>query len=76
MILTVTVNAALDRTLTVPSFSASHRHRASEAIALPGGKGVNIARALRSLGEPVIATGFAGGRTGTTIIGTAISTPV
>ncbi len=68
MILTVTVNAALDRTVTVPSFAAGHRHRATEAIALPGGKGVNIARALKSLGEPVIATGFAGGRTGTTII--------
>lgn len=68
MILTVTLNAALDRTLTVPSFSAGHRHRATDAIALPGGKGVNVARALKSLGEPVIATGLAGGRTGTTII--------
>jgi 1-phosphofructokinase family hexose kinase len=68
VILTITVNAALDRTLTVPSFAAGHRHRATDAIALPGGKGVNIARALKSLGEPVIATGFAGGRTGTTII--------
>lgn len=68
MILTVTVNAALDRTVTVPNFGASHRQRATDAIALPGGKGVNIARALRRLGEPVITTGFAGGRTGTTII--------
>lgn len=68
MILTVTLNAALDRTLTVPSFSSGHRHRATAAVALPGGKGVNIARALKCLGEPVIATGLAGGRTGTTII--------
>lgn len=68
MILTVTVNAALDRTVTVPNFGASSRQRATDAIALPGGKGVNIARALRCLGEPVITTGFAGGRTGTTII--------
>lgn len=68
MILTVTLNAALDRTLTVPSFSSGHRHRATDAIALPGGKGVNVARALKVLGEPVIATGLAGGRTGTTII--------
>lgn len=68
MILTVTLNAALDRTLTVPSFASGHRHRATDAIALPGGKGVNIARALKCLGEPVIATGLAGGRTGTTII--------
>ncbi len=68
MILTVTLNASLDRTLTVPSFEAGHRHRVTDAIALPGGKGVNVARALRTLGEPVIATGLAGGRTGTTII--------
>ena len=68
MILTVTLNAALDRTLTVPSFASGHRHRATDAIALPGGKGVNVARALKCLGEPVIATGLAGGRTGTTII--------
>jgi 1-phosphofructokinase family hexose kinase len=68
VILTVTLNAALDRTLTVPSFASGHRHRATDAIALPGGKGVNIARALKCLGEPVIATGLAGGRTGTTII--------
>ena len=59
MILTVTLNAALDRTLIVPNFQAGRRHRASDALTLPGGKGVNIARALRNLGQPVIATGLA-----------------
>jgi len=68
MIVTVTLNAALDRTLTVPNFQAGFRHRASESLTLPGGKGVNIARALRSLGQPVIATGMAGGKTGLRII--------
>jgi 1-phosphofructokinase family hexose kinase len=68
MILTVTLNAALDRTLSVPNFQAGRRHRASDALTLPGGKGVNVARALRNLGQPVIATGLAGGRTGTSII--------
>jgi len=68
VILTVTLNAALDRTLSVPNFQAGRRHRASEAMTLPGGKGVNIARALRNLGQPVIAAGLAGGRTGTAII--------
>lgn len=68
MILTVTMNAALDRTLIVPNFQGGRRHRASDALTLPGGKGVNIARALRNLGQPVIATGLAGGRTGTAII--------
>lgn len=68
MILTVTLNAALDRTLSVPNFQAGRRHRASGSLTLPGGKGVNVARALRNLGQPVIATGFAGGRTGTSIV--------
>lgn len=68
MILTVTLNAALDRTLSVPNFQAGRRHRASDALTLAGGKGVNVARALRNLGQPVIATGLAGGRTGISII--------
>jgi 1-phosphofructokinase/tagatose 6-phosphate kinase len=35
---------------------------------MPGGKGVNVARVLKTLGAPVIATGFAGGATGTRIV--------
>ena len=34
---------------------------------MPGGKGINVARALKRLGEPVIAVGLAGGRAGTQI---------
>lgn len=67
MILTVTLNAAVARTLVVPSLTLGHRHRAPESIALAGGKGINVARSLRSLGVPVLATGFAGGRNGDTI---------
>ena len=65
MIVTVTVNAALDRTLTVPVFQIGYRHRSSEALTLAGGKGINVARALKRLEVPVVATGLAGGRTGT-----------
>ena len=68
MIVTVTLNAALDRTLTVPRFRRGHRHRASEVLTLAGGKGINIARALKRLDVPVVATGLAGGRTGTRIV--------
>ena len=68
MIVTVTLNAALDRTLRVPNFQLGRRNRADHSLPLPGGKGVNVARALKTLGEPVIATGLAGGRTGTQII--------
>ena len=68
MIITVTLNAAIDKTLAVPSFRLGRRHRAVEQASMPGGKGVNVARALKSLGRPVIATGFAGGATGTRIV--------
>jgi 1-phosphofructokinase family hexose kinase len=68
MIITVTMNAALDRTLTVPNFQPGQRHRASGWLMLAGGKGINIARALKRLDVPVVATGLAGGRTGDGII--------
>jgi 1-phosphofructokinase family hexose kinase len=68
MIITVTLNAAIDRTLAVPNFRLGRRHRAVEQTAMAGGKGVNVARALKALGQPVIATGVAGGPTGTRII--------
>ena len=68
MILTVTLNAAIDRTVAVPSFRLGHRHRAVERRTVAGGKGVNVARALKLLGRPVIATGLTGGPTGTRIL--------
>ncbi|MDX6486093.1 MAG: 1-phosphofructokinase [Gaiellaceae bacterium] len=68
MIVTVTLNAAVDRTLTVPNFQLGHRHRASASLTSAGGKGINVARALKRLDSPVIATGLAGGRTGDRII--------
>jgi 1-phosphofructokinase/tagatose 6-phosphate kinase len=68
VIVTVTLNAALDRSLTVPIFQLGHRHRASNVLTLAGGKGINVARALKRLNVPVVATGLAGGRTGTRIV--------
>jgi 1-phosphofructokinase/tagatose 6-phosphate kinase len=68
VIVTVTLNAAVDRTLTVPNFQLGHRHRASASLTSAGGKGINVARALKRLDTPVIATGLAGGRTGDRII--------
>jgi 1-phosphofructokinase family hexose kinase len=68
VIVTVTLNAAIDRTLTVPNFQLGQRHRASQGLTLAGGKGINVARALKRLEIPVVATGLAGGRTGTRIV--------
>jgi 1-phosphofructokinase family hexose kinase len=68
VIITVTLNAAIDKTLEVPNFRLGRRHRSVEQTTMAGGKGVNVARALKRLGQPVIATGLAGGPTGTRIV--------
>jgi 1-phosphofructokinase/tagatose 6-phosphate kinase len=68
MIVTVTLNAAIDKTLAVPNLRLGRRHRSVEQQTMAGGKGVNVARALKRLGQPVIATGVAGGYTGTRIV--------
>jgi 1-phosphofructokinase/tagatose 6-phosphate kinase len=68
MIITVTLNTAIDKTLAVPNFRLGRRHRTVDQTTMPGGKGVNVARVLKTLGQPVIATGLAGGPTGTRIV--------
>ena len=67
MIITVTLNPAIDKSLSVPSLRLGRRHRTVERRTLAGGKGVNVARLLKTLDVPVVATGFIGGPTGTQI---------
>ncbi|MDF3300417.1 1-phosphofructokinase family hexose kinase [Streptomyces tropicalis] len=64
MILTVTLNTALDLTYRVPSLRPHASHRVTEVTERPGGKGLNVARVLAALGHEVTVTGFAGGATG------------
>ncbi|WP_405506136.1 1-phosphofructokinase family hexose kinase [Streptomyces purpurascens] len=64
MILTVTLNTALDITYRVRSLRPHTSHRVSEVTERPGGKGVNVARVLAALGHEVTVTGFTGGATG------------
>lgn len=64
MILTVTLNTALDITYRVRALRPHTSHRVSDVVERPGGKGVNVARVLAALGHEVTVTGFAGGATG------------
>ncbi|MFF9172104.1 MULTISPECIES: 1-phosphofructokinase family hexose kinase [unclassified Streptomyces] len=64
MILTVTLNTALDITYRVRVLRPHASHRVSDVGERPGGKGVNVARVLAALGHEVTVTGFAGGPTG------------
>ena len=63
-IICVTPNAALDRTMVVPDFAIGRISRIEGAIAVPGGKGLNVARAIKILGGKPLAMGLLGGHTG------------
>jgi len=64
MILTVTPNPAFDRIQVVPPFNPGQVCRASALSLFPGGKGVNVSRAVRILGGQSLCAGFLGGHTG------------
>lgn len=64
MILTVTLNAALDDTYEVPGARPGEVNRVTAVHRRPGGKGVNVARVLHGLGDEVLAAGLAGGLAG------------
>ena len=63
-VLCVTPNPALDRTLEVPGFRAGNTMRAEAARVAPGGKGLNVARALSVLGVRPTCMGPLGGTSG------------
>jgi 1-phosphofructokinase len=64
MIATVTLNPALDKTMAIPGFAIGRTNRASIEQIDAGGKGINVAKAARQLGCPVIALGFLAGANG------------
>jgi tagatose 6-phosphate kinase len=64
VIVTVTLNLALDVTYTVPEVRVHAANRVSAVAERAGGKGVNVARVLQGLGLECLVCGFAGGRTG------------
>ncbi|MBI3927038.1 MAG: hypothetical protein HY319_15995 [Armatimonadetes bacterium] len=64
MLVTVTSNPAVDRVLHVARLSPGEVHRASWVVLQAGGKGLNCARAARTLGEKVLAVGPLAGITG------------
>jgi fructose-1-phosphate kinase PfkB-like protein len=64
MIVTVTLNPALDKTYSVADFALAGVFRVSKVQHLPSGKGLNVSRVLHTLGVPTMASGFLGGFTG------------
>ncbi len=59
-VVTVTLNPAIDQTVTIPNFAAGKVNRVEQTQWHPGGKGVNVAAALADYGHDVAVTGFLG----------------
>jgi len=57
MIITVTLNPAVDVTYGVDALTPGAVHRVREVQERPGGKGVNVSRVLSQLGETTLALG-------------------
>lgn len=64
MILTVTLNAAIDKRYVVRGFQEGEVNRVLECAFTPGGKGLNVSKPAAIAGAEVVATGFAGGHAG------------
>lgn len=64
MILTVTLNLAIDKVAIAPVLHVGQETRIDLVSNLPGGKGINVARAIRSLDYDVWVTGLVGGKNG------------
>jgi 1-phosphofructokinase family hexose kinase len=64
MILSVTSNPSIDRTLSIPQLTVGAVNRATGAVHYAGGKGLNVSRAVSTLGGDVVTTGPLAGHLG------------
>lgn len=64
MIKTLTLNPAIDKTVTLASFDPKQMNRAVECHLDPGGKGINVSKVIHALGGQSAALGIVGGFAG------------
>ena len=69
MILTVTLNPALDISGVVPELIPNEKAYVTQEVRMPGGNGINAGRIAHRLGSQVLATGFMGGMSGAELKG-------
>lgn len=67
MIITVTMNPAIDKTGTVEGFRYGKLNRIRDTLIDSGGKGINVSKAIKSMGGKSVAVGFIGGNNGVVI---------
>lgn len=70
MIVTITLNPSIDIKYTINNFSLGKVHRALSTTKTAGGKGLNVTRVIKKLGDDVLATGLLGGEVGNFILTT------
>ncbi|MGN0404750.1 MAG: 1-phosphofructokinase [Bariatricus sp.] len=67
MIITVTMNPAIDKTVEIDALLPGGLNRIQKVEYDAGGKGINVSKTIKELGGQSIATGFLGGNAGKTI---------
>lgn len=67
MIITVTMNPAIDKTVDVAKLERGGLNRIQKIVLDAGGKGINVSKTVKELGGTTIATGFFGGNSGAVI---------
>lgn len=67
MIVTVTMNPAIDKTVEIPSLQRGGLNRIQKVEYDAGGKGINVSKTIQELGGESVAAGFLGGNAGRTI---------
>ena len=68
MIVTITLNPALDKTSTIETLHVGQLNRLQNVTEDIGGKGINVSRAIAALGGTSVAVGFIGGNSGNLIL--------
>lgn len=68
MILTVTLNPCIDKTITVDGFKIGGLNRTSSVREDFGGKGINVSKVLSAFGEPSVASGICAGEGGRALL--------
>lgn len=64
MIITVTLNPAIDKTAEVDILRVGELNRIQNIVSDVGGKGINVSKMISAIGGESIATGFIGGTSG------------
>lgn len=67
MIITVTMNPAIDKTVELEKFQHGELNRLANVVIDAGGKGINVSKTIKELGGVTTATGFLGGSGGAVI---------